>query len=106
MGQLAGQLTGVEGYLESAATGLWAGLNLALRLGGRTPDPLPPETATGALVAHVTGSPAKHFEPMNINFGLLPPLGVRTRDKARVKEEKARRALEALDGWKARMLEG
>jgi methylenetetrahydrofolate--tRNA-(uracil-5-)-methyltransferase len=98
--QLAGQITGAEGYLESAAMGLWAGLNLALRLLGRTPDPLPLETAFGALLAHVTGSPAKPFEPMNMNFGLLPPLGVNIRDKAKVKEEKARRALEALEGWR------
>ncbi|WP_025322793.1 methylenetetrahydrofolate--tRNA-(uracil(54)-C(5))-methyltransferase (FADH(2)-oxidizing) TrmFO [Deferrisoma camini] len=99
--QLAGQITGVEGYLESTAAGLWAGLNLALRLAGRTPDPLPPETAVGALVEHVVASPSKRFEPMNMNFGLLPPLGVRMRDKRKVKEAKTRRALEALDAWLA-----
>ncbi len=98
--QLAGQLSGVEGYLESAAMGLWAGLNLALRRAGRTPDPLPPETACGALVEHVVGSPAKRFEPMNVNFGLLPPLGERIRDKKRVKEEKAARALGRLEAWR------
>ncbi len=99
--QLAGQITGVEGYLESVAAGLWAGLNLALRLAGRTPDPLPPETALGALVTHVTASATRPFEPMNLNFGLLPPLGVPMRDKKRIKEEKAQRALAALDGWLA-----
>ncbi len=104
--QLAGQITGVEGYLESAAMGLWAGLNLALRRAGRTPDPLPAETAVGALVEHVVASPAKRFEPMNMNFGLLPPLGVRIRDKKKVKEAKAARALEALDAWRARWLAG
>ncbi|GAB4251124.1 MAG: methylenetetrahydrofolate--tRNA-(uracil(54)-C(5)) -methyltransferase (FADH(2)-oxidizing) TrmFO [Deferrisoma sp.] len=104
--QLAGQITGVEGYLESAAMGLWAGLNLALRRAGRTPDPLPAETAVGALVEHVVASPAKRFEPMNMNFGLLPPLGVRIRDKKKVKEAKAQRALEALDAWRARWLAG
>lgn len=103
--QLAGQLTGVEGYLESAAMGLWAGLNLALRLAGRTPDPVPPESAFGSLVTHVTASPAKSFEPMNMNFGLLPPLGVRMRDKKKVKEEKARRAVAALDAWRERWLD-
>ncbi len=102
--QLAGQITGVEGYLESAAMGLWAGLNLALRLEGRTPDPLPPETAVGALIAHVTASPTRPFEPMNLNFGLLPPLEERVRDKKAVKEAKARRAVEALDAWMARWL--
>lgn len=104
--QLAGQLTGVEGYLESAAAGLWAGLNLALRLAGNTPDPLPPETALGALMEHVSASPAKPYEPMNVNFGLLPPLGVNMRDKAKVKEEKARRALQALEGWRKTWLGG
>ncbi len=98
--QLAGQLTGVEGYLESAGMGLWAGLNLALRLQGRTPDPLPAESALGALVGHVTASPSRPFEPMNMNFGLLPALGVRSRDKKAAKEEKARRALAALEAWR------
>lgn len=104
--QLAGQLAGVEGYLESAAMGLWAGLNVALRLRGRTPEPPPPETAIGALVTHVTASARRPFEPMNMNFGLLPPLGVRLRDKARVKEEKAARALEALEAWTNRWIRG
>ncbi len=102
--QLAGQITGVEGYLESTAMGLWAGLNLALRLGGRTPDPPPPETALGALVEHVAASPRRPFEPMNINFGLLPPLERRIRDKRRMREAKAARALEALEAWKARFV--
>lgn len=100
--QLAGQIAGVEGYLESAAAGLWAGLNLALRLQGNTPDPLPPDTAVGALLTHVTASPSKPFEPMGMNFGLLPALGVKMRDKAKVKEEKARRALEALEAWRGK----
>ena len=100
--QLAGQLTGVEGYLESAATGLWAGLNLALRLAGNTPDPLPPETAFGSLLTHVTATPAKRFEPMNMNFGLLPPLGEHIRDKKLVKEKKAERAVGALERWRGR----
>jgi methylenetetrahydrofolate--tRNA-(uracil-5-)-methyltransferase len=102
--QLAGQLTGVEGYVESAASGLWAGLNLALRLSGRTPDPLPPESGMGALLEHVTASPTHPFEPMNMNFGLLPPLGVRVRDKVKAKEAKASRALEALERWSGRWL--
>lgn len=100
--QLAGQITGVEGYVESAGSGLWAGLNLALCLRGRTPDPLPPETALGALVEHAAASPTRPFQPMNANFGLLPPLGAKLRDKKLVKEQKARRALEALDAWQAR----
>lgn len=98
--QVAGQLTGVEGYLESAAMGIWAGLNLALRLTGRTPPPPPPETAFGALVNHVSAGGGKTFEPMNMNFGMLPPLGVNMRDKAESKRLRSERALEALARWK------
>jgi methylenetetrahydrofolate--tRNA-(uracil-5-)-methyltransferase len=96
---LAGQITGVEGYLESSAMGLWAGLNLALRLTGSTPSIPPPETALGALIEHVTHSPGKKFEPMNMNFGILPPLGTRMRDKEESKRLRSVRALEALEGW-------
>lgn len=99
--QLAGQITGVEGYLESAAMGLWAGLNLALRLNGRTPSPPPPETAIGALLAYLASPPTAKFEPMNMNFGLLPPLGVNMRDKAKSKEMRSERAVEAMRGWVA-----
>jgi methylenetetrahydrofolate--tRNA-(uracil-5-)-methyltransferase len=96
---LAGQITGVEGYLESAAMGIWAGLNLALRLTGRTP-PIPPvETALGALINHVTHSPGKKFEPMNMNFGILPPLGTRMRDKEESKRLRSERALGGLENW-------
>ncbi len=101
---LAGQITGVEGYLESAATGLWAGLNLGLRLSGRTPEPLPPETATGSLLAHVTTRPARRYEPMNMNFGLLPPLDERIRDKRKAREAKAARALDVLGAWQGRWM--
>jgi len=105
--QLAGQITGVEGYLESAAAGLWAGLNLGLRINGTTPDPLPPETAVGALINHASGgSDSKKFEPMNMNFGILPALPVRVRDKKKMRLEKASRALDRLDEWTARWLNG
>jgi methylenetetrahydrofolate--tRNA-(uracil-5-)-methyltransferase len=89
----------VEGYLESAAMGLWAGLNLGLRLNGRTPSPPPPETAVGALLSHIGGVSGAKFEPMNMNFGLLPPLGQRMRDKAKAKRARAERALAALENW-------
>lgn len=98
--QLAGQLTGVEGYLESAATGVWAGLNLALRLTGTTPDAPPPETAVGALLRHVREGSGRVYEPMNMSFGILPPLGVNMRDKAQSKLLRAERALAALAAWR------
>lgn len=69
----AGQLTGVEGYVESAASGLVAGVNLARRLSGREPLEFPRETAHGALMGYIASADPAHFQPMNINFGLLPP---------------------------------
>ncbi|MBF0483020.1 MAG: methylenetetrahydrofolate--tRNA-(uracil(54)-C(5))-methyltransferase (FADH(2)-oxidizing) TrmFO, partial [Desulfovibrionaceae bacterium] len=73
---LAGQITGVEGYLESAACGLYAGLCLGLRVRGRTVTPPPRETALGGLLGHLR-EPAKNFQPSNANFGLTPPLEAR-----------------------------
>ncbi|MGE5528016.1 MAG: methylenetetrahydrofolate--tRNA-(uracil(54)-C(5))-methyltransferase (FADH(2)-oxidizing) TrmFO [Patescibacteria group bacterium] len=70
---LAGQLIGVEGYVESAASGLVAGVNLARRLAGQEPYTFPPETAHGALMAYVANAAAEGFQPMNVNYGLLPP---------------------------------
>ncbi|NIZ08862.1 methylenetetrahydrofolate--tRNA-(uracil(54)-C(5))-methyltransferase (FADH(2)-oxidizing) TrmFO [Pseudooceanicola sp. HF7] len=77
--RFAGQITGVEGYVESAAMGLLAGRMAAAEMAGRDLPPPPPETALGALVTHITGgAEAKTFQPMNVNFGLFPPLeGVR-----------------------------
>ena len=72
--RLAGQITGVEGYLESAATGLAIGLYLALERQGRTPEPFPATTALGALARHLTESDPKHFQPANINYGLFEEL--------------------------------
>ncbi len=73
--RFAGQITGVEGYVESAAMGLLAGRMAVAELTGATLPPVPPTTATGALVTHITGgADAKTFQPMNVNFGLFPPV--------------------------------
>jgi len=79
----AGQITGVEGYIESTASGLLAGLSVSFRLAGKD-WPIPPrETALGSLIHHVTGRDARHFQPMNINFGLFPRLPGRIRKRER-----------------------
>ncbi|MGD0991584.1 MAG: methylenetetrahydrofolate--tRNA-(uracil(54)-C(5))-methyltransferase (FADH(2)-oxidizing) TrmFO [Gemmatimonadales bacterium] len=93
---IAGQLTGVEGYTESLGTGVLAGINLARLLGGRSPALPPPTTMLGALMAYLRDADPKGFQPMNANFGLLPPLEQPTRDKARKKAMLAERALEAM----------
>ncbi len=95
---LAGQLSGVEGYVESTAMGMLAGLNAARLLNGRPPVTPPPETALGALVAHLTQSNPKRFQPSNINFSLFPPLGKKIPKKLRG-QEYANRALESLTQW-------
>ncbi|MCD8008763.1 MAG: methylenetetrahydrofolate--tRNA-(uracil(54)-C(5))-methyltransferase (FADH(2)-oxidizing) TrmFO [Clostridiales bacterium] len=94
----AGQMTGVEGYVESAASGLLAGTELAHRLLGLPPVDFPQETALGALAQYIS-TPSADFQPMNVNFGIIPPLGRRVRGGKRAKNaELARRALEALAG--------
>jgi methylenetetrahydrofolate--tRNA-(uracil-5-)-methyltransferase len=101
--RFAGQITGVEGYVESAAIGLLAGRFAAAERLGRELAAPPPETALGALVAHITGgADAGSFQPMNINFGLFPPLADGTLTRANRHERKpmlARRALAALAAW-------
>jgi len=92
----AGQLTGVEGYVESAASGLMAGINAALLLKGCQPVVWPTETAHGALTNYITSTDARHFQPMNITFGLFPPLEEKVRDKKQRYAMYARRALEKL----------
>jgi methylenetetrahydrofolate--tRNA-(uracil-5-)-methyltransferase len=101
--RFAGQITGVEGYVESAAIGLLAGrFAAAERCGGSVTAP-PPSTALGALLAHITGgADAKTFQPMNVNFGLFPPLPDGTVTRANRGDRKpllARRALADLDSW-------
>ncbi len=95
----AGQMTGVEGYVESAASGLVAGLNAARLAAGKTPLVFPPETCHGALAAYITEAEPRHFQPMNINFGLLPPPEGKIRDKKRRKEMLAERALASLKNF-------
>jgi len=103
--RFAGQITGVEGYVESAAIGLLAGRFVASERQGRVPDAPPATTALGALLAHITGgADAKTFQPMNINFGLLPPmpeLAGGRKGRATRKPALAARALADLERWLA-----
>ncbi|MFA5965753.1 MAG: methylenetetrahydrofolate--tRNA-(uracil(54)-C(5))-methyltransferase (FADH(2)-oxidizing) TrmFO [Sphingomonas sp.] len=95
--RFAGQITGCEGYIESAAIGLLAGRFAAAELRGETLAPPPVETAFGALLHHITGAAeAETYQPMNVNFGLFPPIEGRTRkaDRKRMYTDRARAALE------------
>lgn len=96
----AGQITGVEGYIESASSGLVAGLNAARLAMGAEPLVLPAETAHGALCRYITQAATKNFQPMNVNFGLLPPLERKIRDKKMKNGMIADRALESLREFK------
>ncbi len=101
----AGQMTGVEGYIESAASGLVAGVNAAYLSKGESPVIFPQETAHGAMCHYITTAVAKHFQPMNANFGLMPPLGERVRDKKLKKQKIAQRALDKLAEFKKDVLQ-
>lgn len=92
----AGQITGVEGYIESAASGLVAGKNAAYLVLGKEPIVFPSDTAHGSLCHYITKAEGKNFQPMNINFGLLPPLGYRVKDKKEKNNLISRRALNSL----------
>jgi len=94
----AGQMTGVEGYIESAATGLLAGVNAANMLAAKAPVTPPATTALGALLRYITDSERKRFQPMNVNFGLMPSLNLRLQRKAK-KEMMSRRALADMAAW-------
>jgi methylenetetrahydrofolate--tRNA-(uracil-5-)-methyltransferase len=95
----AGQITGVEGYTESSATGLLAGINLGRILAGDEPVIPPPTTMLGALYRYMREAEAKHFQPMNANFGLVDDLPVTVRDKKRKREMFAERALGDMKEW-------
>ncbi len=99
----AGQISGVEGYTESIASGLLAGLYAAAVARGEEPEAVPRQTALGSLVHYITQADGKHFQPANITFDLLVPLEEEMRKKVRDKKERHRivceRALAAFDGW-------
>ncbi len=95
----AGQMTGVEGYVESAASGLMAGLHASRAVLGMPAVSFPEETAHGALAKYISNSAIENFQPMNINFGLIPPLEVRIRKKKEKNAQIAARALEKLSDF-------
>ena len=92
----AGQITGVEGYVESTASGALAAMELARRLEGKEPINFPRETAMGAMALYISDQSVVNFQPMNVNFGLIPPLGYRVKGKRNKNAELSKRALEAL----------
>ncbi|MFK4009562.1 FADH(2)-oxidizing methylenetetrahydrofolate--tRNA-(uracil(54)-C(5))-methyltransferase TrmFO [Bacillus cereus] len=92
----AGQMTGVEGYVESAASGLLAGINAARLVQGEEPVVLPPVTAMGSMANYITATNAKNFQPMNANFGLFAPLEKKIKKKVERNEAYAARALETI----------
>ncbi len=92
----AGQITGVEGYVESTASGCLAALELAHRLEGSPPIDFPQETAIGALALYVSNETVEQFQPMNVNFGIMPPLGYRVKGKRNKNAALSQRSLEIL----------
>ena len=96
----AGQMTGVEGYMESAGSGLIAGINAAGRICGKPPVILPPETMLGALAWYISDPTVTDFQPMGANLGILPPLEEQIRDKKQRAAAYAARALEALEPYR------
>lgn len=97
----AGQMTGVEGYVESAGSGLIAGINAANLALGKEPIQFPHETALGSMARYITEADSKNFQPMNINFGLFPDLGERIKSKVERAEKHADRALVALERFQS-----
>lgn len=93
----AGQITGVEGYMESAASGIIAGKNAVRAAHGKTPLELPPVTMTGALCSYISDETVRDFQPMGANFGILPPIEPKIKDKKQRYAALAERALSALE---------
>ncbi len=93
----AGQMTGVEGYVESTASGMLVGIETAARLLGKEAVDFPQETAIGALALYISGGSTGDFQPMNINFGIISPLGYKVRGKRNKNAEISKRSLELLD---------
>ncbi len=100
----AGQMTGVEGYVESAASGFLVGVELARRLEGKPAVDFPQETAIGALGLYVSNGSVTEFQPMNVNFGIIPPLGYRVKGKRNKNAELSRRSLEIIDSLRGEVL--
>lgn len=100
----AGQMTGVEGYVESCASGFLAGVELARRLRGMEPLDFSQETAIGALGLYVSNETVGSFQPMNINFGIIPPLGYRVKGKRNKNAELSRRSLEKIDAMREEVM--
>ena len=101
----AGQMTGVEGYVESAASGFLVGVETARRLRGLPPVDFPQETAIGALGLYVSNQSVVAFQPMNINFGIMPPLGHRVKGKRNKNAELSRRSLDIIEKLRETVLE-
>ncbi len=101
----AGQITGVEGYIESTASGLCCGVNMARQLRGKEPISFPQETALGALSLHISQDPALRFDPMNINFGIIKSLDTRIRGKQERYAATSQRALAALEELRGQLEE-
>lgn len=95
----AGQMTGVEGYVESAASGLIAGINAGRLARGEGCLTFPRETALGSMAHYITTTDFRNFQPMNANFGLFPPLETKIRNKKQKNEELAKRAIHSIDQW-------
>ena len=100
----AGQMTGVEGYVESCASGFLTGVELARRLKGQAPVDLPRETAIGALGLYVSNESVGAFQPMNINFGIIPPLDHRVKGKRNKNAELSARSLQIIDQLREEVL--
>jgi methylenetetrahydrofolate--tRNA-(uracil-5-)-methyltransferase len=96
-------MSGVEGYVESAASGLLAGIGAALRASGREPLAFPEDTALGALGRYIARSDPERYQPTNIAFGLLPELQASIKDKARRRLALAHRALDSLARFRVRL---
>ncbi len=100
----AGQITGLEGYMESAASGIMAGLNMARRLMGLETLVLPRETMIGGLARYISDETVENFQPMGANMGILPDLGVRIKDKQERYQAVADRALKAFEEYMGGLL--